>query len=174
MFIKKESLMKFLKSTVAIVALLAIGSVDAKQMGARTATKATQASSLYQPIVDTTKPISIKPVESTDKQVGAQIVRMNSAANSAKDTNNKAINELINSMNKLASNQQKITLLNTAMRIQQAIIDYATQNQNKLLKEKQALLTTSKMGSQGSAIESTYAPKINEETGGEVNETRLF
>lgn len=160
--------MKFLKSTMAIVALLAIGSVSAKQMGKKVAAVTT---------TTTPKPAPISaPSENVAKQVAIQISKMNSAANSAIEINKKATNELVNAVDKILSKQLKITLLDTAIKIQQALMDSIQNNKQALSKAKEILLLqpAAKIGYEGgSAIEEMQAPKITEE-GTEFQEIKLF
>jgi hypothetical protein len=130
MFIKKESLMKFLNSSVAILALLAIGSVNAKQMGAKTAAPAKK---ITPAVVEASSPKPLPTptptVRHIEKRLAAQIDKMNSLL----EMNNNATQSFISIMQEssLPSNVKK-DYLNFAKRVQESLTVNSMNNKNKI------------------------------------------
>jgi hypothetical protein len=123
MFIKKENLMKFLKSTVAIVALLAIGSVSAKQVK-----RTTSAGKISTPISTPAKPTEVS--ETISSRVYQQISDHISAISAANDRFTQNFMATIKSAN--ISQKEKNTLIRAAEDMYATLMENCTEHSNDL------------------------------------------
>jgi len=121
--------MKFLKSTIAMVALCAIASVNAKQMGRTTA----PVKKITPEIIEASSPKPLPTPTPTTKHIEKKLAAQVDKMNSLLEMNNNATQAFINIMQEsnLPSNV-KNDYLNFAKQVQESLTINSMNNKNKM------------------------------------------
>ena|SRR5260221_14579630 len=145
--------MKFLKSTIAIVALLAIVSVNAKQMGKTT----TPAKRTEAPTTTKSLPAPTKAMENAYSHLANQITSMH---NSLIETNDKNVGNMISNIRKAhLTESQKTELLALGADKQEAMANNSMKNQQKFIDEQEQPIEMEEMFSSTGKYKPLPAPR---------------